>query len=170
MEDAAARRTPPSRTVVMMCGPAGSGKTTYALDLEESGYTRLSIDEEIWRRFGRDGAEFAPEEYERHKSTAEEELWARLAALMRAGRPVVLDYSFWSRETRRRYQAFIESHGYRWELVYLKADRETLQRRLAARNAVRGANAVTVSEELLDRYLAGFQEPVGEGERTVLQR
>ncbi|GGL60345.1 hypothetical protein GCM10014719_71790 [Planomonospora parontospora subsp. antibiotica] len=159
----------PNRTVVMMCGLAGSGKTTYALTLEESGYARLSIDEEIWRRFGRDGAEFAPDEYERHKGAAEEELWERLAALMRAGRPVVLDYSFWRRETRRRYQAFIESHGYRWELVYLKADREILRRRLAVRSTVRGANAVTVSEELLDRYLAGFEEPAGEGERTILQ-
>ncbi|WP_449066817.1 AAA family ATPase, partial [Planomonospora algeriensis] len=101
----------PDRTVVMMCGLAGSGKTTYALALEESGYTRLSIDEEIWRRFGRDGAEFAPDEYERHKGAAEE-----------------------------------------------------------VRNTVRGANAVTVSEELLDRYLAGFEEPAGEGERAILQR
>ena len=38
-----------------MCGVAGSGKTTYAQRLEAEGYVRLSIDEEIWQRFGRFG-------------------------------------------------------------------------------------------------------------------
>jgi signal recognition particle GTPase len=33
--------------VVLMCGLAGSGKTTYATQLEVQGYVRLSIDEEV---------------------------------------------------------------------------------------------------------------------------
>jgi hypothetical protein len=35
-----------------MCGIAGSGKTTYAQRLQHAVFKRLSIDEEIWRRFG----------------------------------------------------------------------------------------------------------------------
>ena len=31
--------------VVMMCGVCGSGKTTYAKQLEKNGFVRLSIDE-----------------------------------------------------------------------------------------------------------------------------
>ncbi|MGP3964739.1 AAA family ATPase [Nonomuraea sp. 3N208] len=156
-------------TVVMMCGIAGSGKTTYAQSLEQRGYVRLSIDEAIWARFGRDAAEFDPEEYEHHKATAEEALWHELVDLLEAGRPVVLDYSFWRRATRDRYKALIESHGRRWELIYLKASPETLRRRLMLRNTMHGANSVTVAEGLLDRYLTGFEEPVDEGEHTVLQ-
>lgn len=34
--------------VVMMCGVAGSGKTTFSKKLEKEGFVRLSIDEEIW--------------------------------------------------------------------------------------------------------------------------
>jgi AAA domain len=41
--------------VCMMCGVAGSGKTTWARALEARGLVRLSIDEEIWSRFGRYG-------------------------------------------------------------------------------------------------------------------
>ncbi|GGS92853.1 hypothetical protein GCM10010156_58860 [Planobispora rosea] len=160
----------PGRSVVLMCGIAGSGKTTYAQALERRGYVRLSIDESIWERFGRDGALFDPQEYEEHKAATEEMLWHELVRLMRAGRSVVLDYSFWQRAKRDRYKALIEDHGYRWELVYLKADPETLRRRLAVRNALEGANCVTVSEDLLQRYLAGFEEPAGEGERTIAQR
>jgi adenylylsulfate kinase-like enzyme len=39
--------------VVLMCGVDGAGKTTYAKRLEVGEHVRLSIDEEIWRRFGR---------------------------------------------------------------------------------------------------------------------
>ncbi|GAA3245936.1 AAA family ATPase [Nonomuraea helvata] len=109
-----------TRSVVMMCGIAGSGKSTYAQALG-------------------------------------------------AGQAVVLDYSFWRRTTRDYYKALVESHGCRWELVYLKASPETLRRRLAVRNKLHGANSVTVSEDLLDRYLAGFEEPVDEGELMILQ-
>lgn len=34
--------------VVMMCGVAGSRKTTFSQQLEKGGFLRLSIDEEIW--------------------------------------------------------------------------------------------------------------------------
>ncbi|WP_147943086.1 ATP-binding protein [Microbispora sp. CSR-4] len=157
------------RRVVMMCGIAGSGKTTYAQELERRGYVRLSIDEAVWARLGRDGGELDPEEYADHQARAEDDLWQELVRLMRAGRSVVLDYSFWRRATRDRYKALIESHGYRWELLYLKARPETLRRRLAARNTLSGPNSVTVSDELLRSYVAGFEEPVGEGERVIPQ-
>ncbi|WP_261556449.1 AAA family ATPase [Frankia tisae] len=155
--------------VVMMCGLPGSGKSTYARVLERRGYTRLSIDEIVWIWAGRDGAELDPAEYEQLKSTAEQQLWDDLIRLLVAKVPVVIDYSFWSRSTRDRYKAVIESHGCRWELVRLKADLETLRRRLAIRNQRNNANSVTVSDELLERYFATFQEPVGEGERVIFQ-
>ncbi|WP_206642000.1 AAA family ATPase [Nonomuraea polychroma] len=158
-----------ARSVVMMCGIAGSGKSTYAQALERRGYVRLSIDEAIWAQFGRDAAEFEPAAYENHKAAAEETLKKRLVDLMEAGRPVVLDYSFWRRTTRDHYKALIESHGCQWELIYLKASPETLRRRLAVRNKLHGANSVTVSEDLLNRYLAGFEEPVDEGQLTIPQ-
>ncbi|WP_169981677.1 ATP-binding protein [Microbispora sp. H10836] len=157
------------RCVVMMCGIAGSGKTTYAQELERRGYVRLSIDEAVWARIGRDGADLDPKEYENHQANAEEALQHELVRLMKKGLRVVLDYSFWQRSTRDRYKSLIESHGYRWELIYLKADPETLRRRLAARNDLDGPNCVTVSEELLQLYLTGFEEPVSEGERVIPQ-
>jgi predicted kinase len=156
--------------VVMMCGLPGSGKSTYARALERRGYTRLSVDEVVWARIGHDPAELDPAAYEQLKSRAEQELWDELIRLLEARLPVVIDYSFWSRATRDRYKAAIESHGCRWELVRLRADPETLRRRLAIRNRQSGANSVTVSDELLKRYLDGFEEPIGEGERVIRQK
>ncbi|MCL9759634.1 ATP-binding protein [Frankia sp. AiPa1] len=155
--------------VVMMCGLPGSGKSTYAKALERHGYTRLSIDETVWEWTGRDGGKLDPAEYERLRSAAERQLWDELIRLMTTRAPVVIDYSFWNRATRARYKAAIESHGCRWELIWLKADLDTLRRRLALRGRQSGANSVTVSDELLERYFTDFQEPVGEGERVILQ-
>jgi AAA domain len=81
--------------VRLLCGVAGAGKTTYAQQLEGRGFTRLSIDEEIWGRFGRYGLDFVPADYERHQEVAEESLREGLVGLMRARTPVVLDLSFW---------------------------------------------------------------------------
>ncbi|WP_055589562.1 AAA family ATPase [Peterkaempfera griseoplana] len=155
--------------VVMMCGLPGSGKSTYARALERRGYTRLSIDEVVWARVGRDAAGLDPAEYEELKSAVEQELWEVLIRLMESRLPVVIDYSFWSRATRDRYKALIESHGCRWQLVRLKADLETLRRRLNDRNRRNDANSVTVSDEILERYFAAFEEPVGEGELVIVQ-
>ncbi|MCM2417749.1 ATP-binding protein [Streptomyces sp. RKAG293] len=158
-------------TVVLMCGLPGAGKTTYAMDLVRRGYARLSIDEVVWQRLGqRDaGLVLESEAFDRLKEVIRREQRQELVELMLAGRDVVVDYSFWSRAARDDYKALIESHGCQWELVHLKADRTTLERRLEVRSGVEGANAVTVDETLFNRYLANFEEPRGEGERVVMQ-
>jgi hypothetical protein len=46
--------------VVLMCGIAGSGKTTYLQRFERDGYVRVFIEEEVWRRFGRFGLDYEP--------------------------------------------------------------------------------------------------------------
>jgi predicted kinase len=153
--------------VVLMCGLPGSGKSTYARALEGRGFTRLSVDEVVWARIGRDAAELEPGEYEQLKRAVEQELWHELLRLLDAKQPVVIDYSFWDRSRRDRYKAEIERRGCRWELVWLKADLETLRRRLAIRNRQQGANSVTVDDEVLERYFAAFEEPEGEGERVI---
>ena len=169
--DPLAAAPPPGCTVVLMCGPPGAGKTTYALGLVRRGYVRLSIDEVVWRRLGGQDAGVALESahFDRLKEEVRREQRLELVELMRAGRNVVVDYSFWSRAARDDYKALVESHGCRWELVHLKADRATLERRLAVRNRQDGANAVTVDADLLGRYLAGFEEPEGEGEQVLRQ-
>ena len=158
-------------TVVLMCGLPGAGKTTYAMDLVQRGYVRLSIDEVVWQRLGQRDAGLVLEEeaYDRLKEEVRREQRQELVELMLAGRDVVVDYSFWSRAARDDYKALIERHGCRWELVHLTVDPATLQRRLQARNDAEGANCVTVDEQLLLRYRTGFEVPVGEGEQVIEQ-
>jgi predicted kinase len=160
---------PEQPEVVLMCGLAGSGKTTYAKGLEANGYVRLSVDEEIWRRFGRYGVDYAPDQYEAHTDVARRALREQLLSLIAQRRNVVIDSSFWQRSRRRAYQELIEQAGGRWRLVYLKADPAVLRRRLRTRAERFDANAAfPVTDELLDRYLQSFEPPSGEGEEVIV--
>jgi predicted kinase len=151
-----------------MCGVAGAGKTTYAKALEAQGYVRLSIDEEIWERFGRYGVDYAPERYGEYSVGAEAVLRERLVELMRQGHDVVVDFSFWRRAMRDQYKRLVADAGGRWELVYLKVDREQLRERLDTRAVRSDANAAfTITDDMLDRFMTGFEEPEGEGESVI---
>ncbi|PFA69745.1 hypothetical protein CN378_02970 [Bacillus sp. AFS015802] len=153
--------------VVMMCGVAGSGKTTFSKILERGGFVRLSIDEEIWATNGRWGIDFPMEKVEEYKKDAEEKLRHRLIKLIQDKQQVVIDFSFWDRARRNQYKKLIEDSGGKWILVYLKVQPHVLRERLALRNQRFDANSFPISEELLTSYLNGFEIPQGEGEIVI---
>jgi predicted kinase len=151
-----------------MCGVAGSGKTTYAKQLEERGYVRLSIDEEMWKRFEPLGVDHDASMYDQRSTAIEADLRRRLTELVHSGRDVVVDFSFWERAARDRYKRLVVEAGGRWELIYLKVSRARLRERLAARSERFDANApFPITDAVLERFIAGFQEPDNEGETII---
>ncbi|MFE7062011.1 AAA family ATPase [Sutcliffiella sp. NPDC057660] len=154
--------------VVMMCGVAGSGKTTFAQQLEKEGFVRLSIDEEIWANNGRYGIDFPVEKYEKYKEDAERKLRNQLIKLIQDKQQVVVDFSFWQRSRRNQYKQLIEEAGGKWSLIYLKVHPNDLRKRLKVRSQRFDANAAfTITEEILTSYLNGFEAPTGEGEIII---
>ena len=160
---------PAQPEVVLMCGLAGSGKTTYAKDFETRGYVRLSVDEEIWRRFGSYGIDYDPDQYEQHTEVARQVLREELLSLVARGSDVVIDSSFWQRSKRQEYKELIEQAGGRWRLIYLHIDSALLRQRLHARAERFDANAAfPITDELLTTYLDAFERPSGEGEEVIV--
>lgn len=154
--------------VVLLCGMVGAGKTTFATQLEREGHVRLSIDEELWTRFGRYGLDYPTEVYDEYSHVAEHVLLDRLRSLLAQGRDVVVDFGFWSRASRDRYKRVAEEAGARWRLVHLDVPRDVLLRRLAGRSSRFDANAAfPVDADTLDGFLARFEPPVGEGEEVL---
>jgi predicted kinase len=146
----------------------GAGKTTFAARLVADGYVRLSIDEELWARFGRYGLDYPEDVYDEYSHVAEHVLLEELRALLAQGRDVVVDFGFWSRGSRDRYKGVVEQAGARWRLVHLDVPREVLLRRLAGRSTRFDANAAfPVDAALLDGFLARFEPPSGEGEEVL---
>lgn len=168
-EDAAlAMLTPEPGLVVLMCGVAGSGKTSFSMKLASKGFARLSIDEEIWARFGRYGLDYPPEQYPEHVAAAREALKDDLLRRLAARQSVVVDSSFWSRAHRDSFKALVETAGGAWRLVYLHAPEPILRDRLEARRRRFDANAAfPIDADVLAGFLESFQAPVDEGEIVV---
>ena len=162
----------PRPVVCLLCGLSGSGKTTAARALEGAGYERLSVDEVIHVRHGREGVDFPESDYARLHEEIIVELDRRLIELLAQRRNVVLDYGqdLWTKAGRERYKRIVEDHGGRWELRYLQADREVLRERLNARSVRSDANAPPIGEDLMERFIAQFEEPTGEMEVVYTQR
>ena len=97
-------------------------------------------------------------------------LCEKLIRFMKDGKNVVIDFSFWSKENRDFYREIIAKAGGTAELVYMKASKETLQKRLKKRNMLLNANSpFIITNEILEHHYNNFEEPQGEGEIILLQ-
>lgn len=156
--------------VVMMCRVAGSGKTTFAQQLEKENFVRLSIDEEIWASKGRYGIDYPVGKYEKYKEEAEVKLRSQLVQLIHDHKQVVIDFSFWQRSKRNEYKQLIEDSGGKWKFFYMKIHPNDLRERLKIRSQRFDANAAfPITEEILTSFLNGFEVPTGEGEIVIEQ-
>ncbi|MDE0547668.1 ATP-binding protein [Microbacterium sp. C7(2022)] len=149
--------------VVLMCGPAGSGKSTVARGLEAEGFVRLSFDQEAWRR----GVQNMPLPSE-VRDEIEQELRARLIALVAAGTDVVLDYSFWSKRDRLAYRELLRPLGVVPETIYLATPRSVALKRVRARSHEH-ADDYALPDDVAAEYFDHFEPPTAdEGPLTVL--
>ncbi|MHA7985037.1 AAA family ATPase [Rathayibacter sp. CAU 1779] len=149
--------------VVMMCGPAGSGKSTVARQLEADGMTRLSFDQEAWRR----GIRVMPLPADVH-AEIERELRDRLLVLAAAGVDVVLDFSFWSRRARDDYRELLRPTGIVPETIYLATPRSVALQRVRERNHDH-PDDYALSPSLAAEYYDHFEPPTAdEGPLVVL--
>lgn len=148
----------------LMCGLAGSGKSTYAKQLEAHGWLRFSIDVEAWD-LGYREVPFPDGVAEQIRARQR----GQIAEALRAGRDVVVDYSFWDRAQRDEYRALGAGCGTTVEVVFLDVPELEVRRRLAERRHAH-ADDFAISEDLLAGYLAGFEAPgPDEGDVTVVR-
>lgn len=115
--------------------------------------------------------DYPKEHYEKYQEEAEAALRQQLVHILQHDDAnVVLDFSFAFREDREAWKALISEFGGRWVLVYLNVDPTEIRRRVAARNALidkDGDSAFYLTEDLLERYINGFERPIGEGEIVI---
>lgn len=133
-------------------------------------FERISIDATIYTKHGMYSVDYPAEQYQSHQTEAHGECQVRLLELLISkNRDILLDQSFWNKADRDEVKRLVEDHGARWVLVHLSATREVLWHRIRQRSeGTRDADsAFDVTEQVLDRYLKGFEIPKGEGEIVV---
>lgn len=149
--------------VVFMCGPAGSGKSTYARRLEAEGFRLLSIDREAWER-GYRGMPLSPDAEAAIMRTLRE----RLLGLVRHGHDVVLDFSFWSRRMRDDWRSLLAPTGVVPETVLVATDSDTAVARVQRRSAVQ-PDGFPLPTDVAQRYADQFEPPTpDEGPLTIM--
>lgn len=141
--------------VVMMCGPGGAGKTTYAKRLEREGWTRLSFEVEFWDR----GIKTMPSPQVVVEVAAD--LKARLLRHVAAGNDVVLDFGFWFRRQRDEFRALLAPRGIVPETVYIATTLETILSRVGDRHG-RWSDDWPLTEETATEYFERFEPPTPE--------
>ncbi len=155
-------------TVHLLCGRLCSGKSHYAAHLrEENGAVVLSVDELMLALFGPDAGELH-DEYARR---AKEYLFRQAVELSCADVPVVLDWGFWTRESRRAVREAFAARSVPTRLYWLDVDGEEWKARIQRRNeaVLRGeTRAYLVDEGLLKKFSSLFEPPLpGEIDVTV---
>lgn len=125
--------------------------------------TRLSLDQEAWRR----GIRSTPLAPNLHREI-EIELRARLTALFCAGVDVVLDFSFWSRREREEYRTLLRPLGVEPETIYLATPRDVVLESVRARRTGHGYG-YALDPDLAADYFHHFEPPSNdEGPLTVI--
>jgi len=149
----------------------GAGKTTLTKSILKAfpSFNRISIDAIIGRRHGIYNADYPPSEHQAHQDEACKIYEAECRSLLQEKKDIVLERSFYAKEDREEYKRLVEEAGGRWILVYLKADRDLLWKRICERRAdgINADCALDISPELLDQYVEGFEAPVNEGEIVI---
>ena len=109
-------------------------------------------------------------EYERYQEEADKVFHESVEQILVDGKDnIILDRSFYAKEDRDSFKALIEKQRARWVLVYLKAPKNVLWRRICARRetSINADSALEISEGLLNMFFEGFEVPVGEGEIVI---
>jgi predicted kinase len=153
----------------MLCGLPASGKSTYAQKLMSDKLPKLSMDEEVYKRYGRAGVDYPNNEYLERYEIIRAELEEKIVDLLKQKRSFILDYGYWRRAAREKHKKLIEAYGGEWKLLYFKASPELVAKRIEKRNKRTDANAFPVTKVMLCDFIARFEEPQGEGEVIIEQ-
>ncbi|MFT4276653.1 MAG: ATP-binding protein [Rhodopseudomonas sp.] len=128
----------------LICGLPGSGKTTFAKELEQT-FNAVCLSPDEWLH--RLGFNF----YDEVASAKVEGLqWELAQMLLRRGDDVILENGFWSKEEREGYRDVANGIGVTTKIHFLDVPMAELRSRIARRNQERAADTPEVDPASLD--------------------
>ncbi len=145
--------------VILLCGKIASGKSYYAATLQASQQAVLLSSDALMLTM------FENQEGEYHDllvARAKRYLLGLAEEILRGGCDVILDWGFWTKQSRAEIRQYFAKKQVPTTLHYLDIPNEIWQQRIAKRNAAvqRGeVQAYYVDEGLLQKLLERFEPP-----------
>lgn len=147
----------PAAVLHLLCGKIGAGKSTLAVRLASLPRTVL-ISEDAWLAALYPGEIREVADYARCAGRLRQAMGGHVAALVRAGLSVVLDFPANTRASRAWLRQVIDAAGCRHQLHFLDLPDAVCKARLRARNQS-GTHPFTTSEAQYDAITAYFVAP-----------
>jgi predicted kinase len=152
----------PTPTLHFVCGPVGSGKTTYATALAQRvKAVRFSVDEWIARLFAKDMPEPCTVEWVAERAERCKRLIQVLAdQAIEQNANTVFDIGLALQEERDEFRSWAMGTRASVKMHYLDVDRETRRARVERRNHEKGPSfALVVTPAMFDALDRGFEAP-----------
>lgn len=143
--------------LILICGPVGAGKTTYAHSLcEDIGGVRFSIDPWMQTLFAKDMTSLDFDWMMERVNRCSEQIWETATQILRLDGIVVLDLGFTTFGQRRHFYDKAKEINIISELHYLNAPKEVRKDRVKKRNIEKDSSVY--SFEVTDQMF-NFMEP-----------
>ncbi len=148
-----------SNQVILLCGKIASGKSYYAAKLQASQRAILLSSDALMLTM------FENQEGEYHDMLAARGhcyLLGLAEEIVRGGCDVILDWGFWTKQSRAEVRQYFAQRQISTQLHYIDVPEDTWLKRIAKRNAAvqRGeVEAYFVDEGLLRKLLGRFEAP-----------
>lgn len=136
----------------LMTGFIGFGKTTIAKMLEKSlPAVRFTHDEIMRERYGR-----APSDFQEKYKLVDDYIKARAEECVNSGKNVILDYGFWTHESREQYYKWAKNLTDDVVFHLVKCDINEAKRRVLARTK-NDDDALMIDENIFDEMLKKYE-------------
>lgn len=148
------------KKVILICGKICSGKTYYAKQIQEkNNAVILSTDEATYDLINNEQGDF----YNIFAERVNRYLRKKAVEIIRAGANVILDWGFWTNESRIEISEFFKLNNVQYEWHYIDVDDRTWYQNINKRNNLiksgNGGANFYVDEGLLNKLLLSFEKP-----------
>ncbi len=155
-------------TIHLMHGFVGSGKTTYAKQLErELGAFRFTHDEWMVRLYG---VASPAEKFTEYWKRVEELIWKVAARALELGHDVILDFGFWTRASRDDARQRAKDLGVDVVLYLLDCPEELMRARVQQRTAELPEGTFWINDAAFEDFKSRFQPLQDDGENLVVEK
>ena len=153
-------------TVHLLCGQPGSGKTTFARELEETQKAiRYTYDKWMVQLYGRSPS---ADQFEALFNRVSNLIWRIATRNLALGTDVILDKGFWYKRDRENIRQAAAAIGAESKLYFLDAPIDVLRKRVLTRSK-NDQDSLWINNQAFTEFINRFEPPSNDEDFVLIQ-